>query len=175
MISSSGDWSGNLYDFYFKVYNKLIQNLKVPFKLNGGDRVDDTPIHTAIREALANALINADYYEHGGVIVKNTLETIQITNPGNFRMDINDAISGGFSDPRNVTLMKMFNLINIGERAGSGIPNIFRIWKELSLATPHLCEELNPDRITLTLATVKTSDKKPPIKTADKKPPIKLR
>ena len=27
---------------------------------------------------------------------------------------------GGESDPRNKSLMKMFNLINIGERAGSG-------------------------------------------------------
>lgn len=31
--SSSGDWSGNVYDFYFRVYNKLIQDIKVPFKL----------------------------------------------------------------------------------------------------------------------------------------------
>lgn len=31
---------------------------------------------------------------------------------------------GGESDPRNKALMKMFNLINIGERAGSGVPNI---------------------------------------------------
>ncbi len=33
IVSNSGDWSGNIYDFYFKVYNKLEQNIKVPFKL----------------------------------------------------------------------------------------------------------------------------------------------
>lgn len=33
IISSSGDWSGNVYDFYFRVYNKLIQDIKAPFKL----------------------------------------------------------------------------------------------------------------------------------------------
>ena len=43
IVSSSGDWSGNVYDFYFKVYNKLTQDIKVPFKLDGGDRIDDTP------------------------------------------------------------------------------------------------------------------------------------
>ncbi|HOO28027.1 MAG TPA: ATP-binding protein, partial [Lachnospiraceae bacterium] len=37
---------------------------------------------------------------------------------------------GGVSDPRNKTLMKMFNLINIGERAGSGVPNIFNVWED---------------------------------------------
>ena len=32
IISSSGDWSGNVYDFYFRVYNKLIQDIKVRSK-----------------------------------------------------------------------------------------------------------------------------------------------
>ena len=31
---------------------------------------------------------------------------------------------GGESDPRNKALMKMFNLIGIGERAGSGVPEL---------------------------------------------------
>ena len=29
IISSSGDWSGNVYDFYFRVYNKLTQDITV--------------------------------------------------------------------------------------------------------------------------------------------------
>lgn len=43
IISSSGDWSGNVYDFYFRIYNRLIQDIKVPFRMDGGNRVDDTP------------------------------------------------------------------------------------------------------------------------------------
>lgn len=62
IVSSSGDWSGNVYDFYFRVYNKLKQNIKVPFKMEDGVRIEDTPIHKALREAIANCLINADYY-----------------------------------------------------------------------------------------------------------------
>ena len=58
--SSSGEWSGNICDFYFRVYNKLIKDVKIPFAMDGGDRIDDTPIHKALREALANCLINAD-------------------------------------------------------------------------------------------------------------------
>lgn len=56
IVSSSGDWGGNIYDFYFRVYNKLAQTVKVPFVLRGGDRIDDTPVHKALREALANCL-----------------------------------------------------------------------------------------------------------------------
>ena len=174
IISSSGDWNGNVYDFYFKVYNKISQGLKVPFKLEGGDRIDDTPIHQAIREALANALINADYYGTTGVVVKRTSKSIEISNPGGFRMNIEDAKSGGVSDPRNVTLMKMFNLINIGERAGSGIPKIYKTWEKQGLKLPELTESFMPDRIVLSLQIEKSADKKPPIKSADKKPPIKI-
>ncbi len=57
IVSSSGDWSGNICDFYFRVYNRIAQDIKVPFKLEGTDRIDDTPMHKALREALANALI----------------------------------------------------------------------------------------------------------------------
>lgn len=39
-------------------------------------------------------------------------------------------------DPRNKSLMKMFNLIDIGEHAGSGVPNIFNVWEELSFLFP---------------------------------------
>ena len=173
IISSSGDWNGNVYDFYFKVYNKISQGLKVPFKLEGGDRIDDTPIHQAIREALANALINADYYGTTGVVVKRTSNSIEISNPGGFRMNIEDAKSGGVSDPRNVTLMKMFNLINIGERAGSGIPKIYKTWEKQGLKLPELTESFMPDRIVLSLQIEKSADKKVPIKSADKKVPIK--
>ena len=30
-------------------------------------------------------------------------------------------MSGGISDPRNENIFKMFNLIGVGERAGSGV------------------------------------------------------
>ena len=46
--SSSGEWSGNVCDFYFRVYNKIIKDVKVPFKMSGGERIDDTPVHKAI-------------------------------------------------------------------------------------------------------------------------------
>ena len=38
--------------------------------MKGGDRIDDTPVHKALREALANCLINADYYGTRGVVIK---------------------------------------------------------------------------------------------------------
>lgn len=61
------------------------------------------------------------------------------------------AISGGVSDPRNSAILKMFNFIDIGERAGSGIPNIYRVWNEQKMPAPIISEEFDPDRVTLIL------------------------
>ena len=173
MISSSGDWSGNVYDFYFRVYNKLTQDIKVPFKMEGGTRVDDTPVHQALREALANCLVNADYYGRQGLVIIKKRDSIIMSNPGNFRIEIDTAKSGGVSDPRNGTMLKMFNLIDIGERAGSGIPNIFRVWREQGWTAPVISESFEPDRIMLSLAFKKSDDKKVTIKSDDKKVTIK--
>ena len=177
IISSSGDWSGNVYDFFFRVYNKLQQDIKVPFKMEGIYRVDDTPVHKALREALANCLVNADYYGRRGLVIIKKRDVITLSNPGNSRIELDTAISGGVSDPRNSTMLKMFNFIDIGERAGSGIPNIFRVWKEQGWAEPIITESYEPDRITvslpLTKPTAKTDGKKPTAKTRRKKPTVK--
>ena len=173
IISSSGDWSGNVYDFYFRVYNKLIQDIKVPFKMEGGTRVDDTDVHKALREALANCLVHADYYGRQGLVIIKKRDSITMSNPGSFRIEVDAAKSGGVSDPRNGAMLKMFNLIDIGERAGSGIPNIFRVWREQGWAAPVISERFDPDRIILSLAFKKSDDKNATLKRDDKKTTIK--
>ena len=69
-VSSSGEWSGNIFDFFFKVFNKITEDIKKPFALDGIIRIDDTPVHKAIREILLNTLANADYYGRCGVVIK---------------------------------------------------------------------------------------------------------
>lgn len=161
--SSSGDWSGNVFDFYFRVYNKLKQTLNVPFKLSGVTRIDDTPMHEALREALANCLINADYFGSRGIVVTLQLKQITFANPGYSRTGKIQMLKGGVSDPRNRGLMKMFSLIDIGERAGSGIPKIVNIWNDEGLKDPIIEEEFDPDRTILSLSL----EKKQAIKTSD--------
>ena len=163
--SSSGEWSGNVCDFYFRVYNKIIKDVKVPFKMSGGERVDDTPVHKALREALANCLINADYHGLRGVVIRKEPDKLVLANPGYVRTGKKQMRIGGESDPRNKALMKMFNLINIGERAGSGVPNIFNVWEDEGWEEPVIEERFDPDRTVLTLSFKKSGDKKAAIKT----------
>lgn len=128
-----------------------------------------------LREALANCIINADYYGRQGLVIVKKKDIITFSNPGNFRIDIEDAKSGGISDPRNTTLIKMFNLIDIGERAGSGIPNIYSIWDKQGWEAPIITEGFEPPRITMSLSVLTESDdlstpsdKKALIKSVDK-------
>ena len=159
-------------------YNRLIRDIKVPFKTEGGNRIDDTPVHEALREALANCLINTDFYGVRGVVILKEQNRIVFENPGYSRTGKQQMRKGGVSDPRNKMLMKMFNLINIGERAGSGVPNIFNIWEDQGWMEPVIEEQFDPDRTLLILTfdkkqAKKTSDKKQAKKTSDKKQPKK--
>ena len=151
VLSSSGDWTGNIQDFFFRVNSKIAQDLKTPFKLDGITRVDDTPIHKAVREALVNCLVNADFYLPQGIVIKKNIKSLIIENPGSIRIGKKQMRLGGISDPRNKNLMKMFNLLGIGERAGSGIPDIYQVWADQGWNSPVVEEFYNPDRTRLSL------------------------
>lgn len=159
VVSDAGTWSGNLFDFYFLVANKLTVNIKTPFALDKNMvRIDDTAVHAAVREALINTLIHANYYERRGLSIIKTNTSFRFSNPGSLRIEPEVAIDGGLSDPRNSTLFTMFTLINIGERAGSGLSNIFAVWKQKQWDTPSLSETFNPERTVLELSMRKSGD-----------------
>jgi len=139
--SSSGEWSGNLYDFFFNVEKKLLMDIKVPFQKNGISRNDETPVHFSLREALANCMANADFNFPRGIVIKKDINSIVIENPGSIIVGKN-------------RMLKMFNLIRIGERAGSGVPDIFTTWNNEGWIAPEVEEHYNPDRTILRLSFI---------------------
>lgn len=152
VCSGDGNWSGNIFDFYFKIINRLTADVKTPFKLDSNlQRVDDTPIHRSLRECLANALIHADYYGRRGIVIDKEFRKIAISNPGTFRISIDEAIAGGISDARNGRIFNMFSLIKVGERSGQGLCDVYSNWEINGFKKPELQETVDPDRITLTL------------------------
>ncbi|MGK5095270.1 RNA-binding domain-containing protein [Deltaproteobacteria bacterium TL4] len=136
-----GTWSGNLYDFYQKTIRKLTSELKVPFQLQAETRIDDTPIHQALREALTNTLIHADYTGRISVLVVKRPDLFVFRNPGLMRVSLDQALTGGISDCRNHRIQDLFRYIGLGEHAGSGIPGILKSWKSQHWRTPILYED----------------------------------
>ena len=130
----------------------LAQELPVPFKLDAAmHRVSDTPQHKALREGLVNALVHADYYGRTGVVVIRHPGNVTFSNPGGLRLAADVIEGGGVSDPRNPTLFKMFNLIGLGEKAGSGFDVLRYAARYASVADPLLEELGEPDRVRLTV------------------------
>ena len=68
-------------------------------------------------------------------------------------MPIEEAKKFGTSNPRNKTIHSMFTLINIGERAGSGIPNIITASKEANFNEPLITQDVQPDEVIVTVYT----------------------
>lgn len=140
-IVPDGSWSGNLYDFFQKAYRKLVADLKAPFKLKDGARVENTPVHEAIREALINTIIHADFTGRTSILAVKRPDMFFFRNPGLMRVTVEQAVLGGASDCRNRNLQRMFRHIGFGDQAGSGIPKIYRNWKEQHWRSPRLAED----------------------------------
>jgi ATP-dependent DNA helicase RecG len=146
-----GSWSGNVYDFFRKVYLKLTVDLKVPFQLQAGQRIDDTPVHEALREALVNTLIHADFSGRVSVLVVKRPDMFGFRNPGLMRIPLEQAVIGGNSDCRNRRLQKMFQLVGYGDHAGSGLPKIYRNWAGEHWRRPVLHELREPEQTLMEL------------------------
>jgi len=148
-LTLDGKWSGNLYDFYRRVYQKLTADLKVPFRLEQGERKDETPIHEALREALANVLVHADYSDRASVLVVKRPDMFGFRNPGLMRIPVEVALHGGEHDCRNRLLHQMFRFIGVGEQAGTGIPKILQGWRSQHWHPPKLSDTSIPYAQTL--------------------------
>ena len=96
--------------------------------------VPDYP-ESAVREALANALIHRDYQRLGAVHLQWYEDRIEISNPGGFpegvRLD-NLLVTG--PRPRNPLLADAFKRAGIVERTARGIDTIF--WHQLRCGRP---------------------------------------
>ena len=151
-ITTDGTWSGNLYDFYRRVYPRLTSDLKIPFRLKESHkRIDETHVHEALREALVNTLIHADYEGRVGTQVIKFPDRFEFRNPGGLRISAEKVREGGISDCRNRNIQKMFQLVGAGEQAGSGFPKILRAWREQHWREPILREHFQPEHTKLQL------------------------
>jgi len=154
-LTIDGTWVGNVFQFYQRVVVRLLADLKLPFQM-GPDlfRRDDTIVHEAVREALVNSLIHADYRGQGGVVVEKFRGRFEFSNPGSLLLSFDQVVRGGVSECRNKSLQLMFQMIGGGEKAGSGIDKIRQGWASQKWSPPTLQETTQPDRVRLVLPLV---------------------
>lgn len=151
-ITYDGTWENNLFDFFTKVTPKLTEDLKKPFKLEGIQRIDETPVHKAVREGFVNMIIHADYLMDAGVLkVIKKKDSFEFTNPGILKLPLEDIYRGGNSKSRNPHMQTMLRMVGFGDNAGSGFPTILNTWKNEGWVKSELIEDTNLNQVTLVM------------------------
>src|SRR5690606_30595320 len=97
----------------------------------------------AIREAVINAIVHADYAQRGAPIrIAIFDDRIEIENPGllPFGLTVED-LEEGISKLRNRVIGRVFNSLGLIEQWGSGVQRMMSACREAGL-TPPVFEEL---------------------------------
>ena len=122
------------------------------------ERKDDTPQHKAIREAMTNAIIHADFMLNGILKIEKTDDAFIFTNPGLLKLPIEQIYAGGESKARNQRIQNMLRMIGYGENIGSGFPLILSAWNEKHWIKPELIEQTELMQVKLVLHILKEGD-----------------
>lgn len=132
--------------------NFIRRNLRVGLRIEDVAHEEYWEIpRIALREALLNALIHADYNLQGAPIrVAVFNDRIEIENPGllPYGLTIED-IQAGFSKLRNRVIARIFRELKQTEQWGSGIQRIMEACDEAGLTSPSF-EEIGNSRFRVT-------------------------
>ena len=153
-LTYDGTWENNLCNFLWMVVPKLTRDIKRPFKLEGMTRIDDTPVHKAIRESMINMLIHSDYMISGVLKVVKENRGFVFSNPGSLKLPIQRIYEGGNSKARNPRIQTMLRMIGYGDNAGSGFPTILNAWRGEKWREPILYEDSELQQVELKLFTI---------------------
>ncbi len=128
--SDDTNLSGNLFDFYLKTFNEICKQLPSSYVSDGSKNIGPRLMQDAIKETLANALINHAFMLNGSLTVFWYLNGIEIQNNGKMLVPLDVAFRGGTSLPRNSMILTAFRRLGIADRAGTGIPKIIEALKD---------------------------------------------
>ncbi len=143
-IIYDGSWGeGNLYNFFFLVINRLYSSVERGFSLEDDKitRTELSDVQVALREAFVNAIIHADYRIEEAVKITRYPNYFEFENPGSLRISRQEFFRGEHSKPRNHIIQDIFRLLNLCERAGSGVPKILKAVREKSYKYPDIEEK----------------------------------
>lgn len=159
----------NLFQYYKIVLEKLKLTVEDPFELDEKCiRKSSVELDVALREALTNMIIHADYLDSETsikIVVDNFYYTF--SNPGTMKISTAQFFTGGQSNPRNTTLVLYFRRMGACERAGSGGKEIFNVVEKNKFRYPEL--STTPKSTFLKLWTAALEDSYPEFSPATRK------
>ena len=125
-----GYWGeDNLFNFMFSAFEKLKLTISDNSKISADylTRESNSKLIIAIREALANSIIHCDFLNHKGVLIIRYSDRMIFIN----------------------YIQEIVRLINICEKAGTGVPKIMNAVNEYQLKKPEVKAEIDSFELTI--------------------------
>lgn len=133
----------NLFNFFNIVFNKLLATDNNSFELDENNVRIERSLETAIREALVNMIVHADYKLPGGSLKIEVYDDhYTFRNPGKMLVTIEEYERGGISICRNDIIMKAFRFLGYSERQGMGGKEIVSVAMKNKLIPPDISTNL---------------------------------
>lgn len=127
----------NIFNFFNIVYNKLLAADSNHFALNDNMMRIEHSLMTALREALVNSLVHADYRSTSVPIrIEIHDDYFLFKNPGKMLVSIQEFENGGNTICRNNTVMQGFRATGFAERQGMGGKEIISVAMNNKLMLP---------------------------------------
>jgi len=127
----------NLWEYYFECFSRLKSKVDISFKLTDeGFGMELSHGLNAIREALVNMLMHADYFSPSHSRIRIFTNHIEFYNPGGLPKPLLELKEKDISMPRNPIITKLFRMVKLAENAGYGLDKIESNWKEYNNTLP---------------------------------------
>ena len=157
MVIDSKDVTSYLPGAIEEAVTHVERTTSTGLEISGGPHVPRPtyPI-VAIREAITNAVLHADYSQRGAPITVSLFrDRIEIENPGilPFGLTLDEALSGT-SKLRNHVIGHVFGKLRLIEQWGSGIPRMLIACRDAGLADPIFQEHGTRFRVTIMSGSV---------------------
>ncbi len=127
----------NIWEYYFECFSRLKQKVDVNFTLTTeGFGQELSPGLEAIREALVNMLMHADYFSPAHSRIRIFNDHIEFFNPGGLPKPLEELKAKDISMPRNPIITKLFRMVKLAENAGFGLDKIESNWLKYNQSQP---------------------------------------
>ena len=137
----------NVFSFYMMVSHRLTA---VSALLAQTPR-EREELAGAMREAVLNAILHADYFSRGGLTIRRRAGELLVSNGGLLRVSPDQARTGQAADPRNRGLIQLYSLVKLATGTGKGLRGIYSLWDRRGWRPPVLSETFSADRTDLSL------------------------
>lgn len=131
----------NLWQYFFALSYRLQGTLDLPFQMTASGFATEKHAQVgAIREALINMLMHADYFSPMKPRIRVFTDRIEFMNPGAIPQPLEKIRAGDMTLPRNPILAKLFRIVHLAENAGYGFDKMESGWLSYAGNKPSFVE-----------------------------------